>query len=133
MGLALLDSSVIIGALDANDSLHAAAASTVRELATSHRLGASVIVVAEVMSGAKTGHHDEKHVRAFFARGIAERLIVDEPIAIRAAELRGANAALRLPDALILATGESAADVVVTADARWRKVRGLRCAVRIVS
>lgn len=44
-------------------------------------------------------------------------------------ELRAANRALRMPDALILATGDLDADVVVTGDARWPKVLGLACTV----
>ena len=56
---------------------------------------------------------------------IAELPILVEPIgteiARRAAELRRKR--LRLPDALVLATGDELdADTVLTADRRWRKL-----------
>ncbi len=54
---------------------------------------------------------------------------VDRSVAERAADLRGATKALRLPDALILATADLHAATAVTADARWGQVPGLACAV----
>jgi hypothetical protein len=38
-----------------------------------------------------------------------------------------------MPDALILATADLNADVVLTGDERWLKVPGLRCELRHVT
>jgi predicted nucleic acid-binding protein len=48
---------------------------------------------------------------------------VIEDIAETAAELRAHHRALRLPDAVVIATGDVlGADAVLTGDARWRRV-----------
>jgi len=133
MGLALLDSSVVVAFLDRDDDLHEAADRAVRQAAAEHQLGVSVITVAEVLAGAKHGHHDEDLVRRFFTQAVASRLPVDEAIAERAAELRGARAGLRMPDALILATADRVGDVVLTGDGDWSRIRGLRCRVQPVA
>lgn len=132
MGVALLDSSVIVGFLDADDPLHPAADSAVRRIATEHTLAVSVVTVAELLAGAKLGHHDEAIVRRFLVRTVSRRIPLDGPVAEDAAELRAAHRALRMPDALILATADRHADVALTGDARWRKVDGLRCRIDII-
>lgn len=129
MGVALLDSSVVVAFLDGDDALHGEADAAVRAAAREHGLAVSAVTVAEVLTGAKLGHHDETILRRFLVEVVGARFPVDEQIAERAAELRAANRALRTPDALILATGELHADVVVTGDARWARVRDVGCAV----
>lgn len=61
MGIALLDSSTVIGFLDADDVLHRAADAAVRA-AAEHAFAVSVVTVAELLTGAKLGHHDERTV-----------------------------------------------------------------------
>jgi predicted nucleic acid-binding protein len=129
VGVALLDSSVVAAFLDGDDALHDAADAALRSVAREHLLAISTVTIAELLAGAKLGHHDEAIMRRFFAEIVGSRLPVDEAVAVRAAELRGANRALRTPDALILATADLHADVVVTGDAQWAKVRGIGCAV----
>lgn len=129
MGVALLDSSAVVAFLDADDALHEAADGAVRRVAREHGLAVSAVTVAEVLAGAKLGHHDEALVRRFLTEVVGARVPVDEQVAERAAELRAGRPTLRMPDALILATGDLHADVVVTGDARWPKVRGIACAV----
>lgn len=129
MGVALLDSSVVVAFLNADDALHPATDAAVREVAREHGLAVSAVTIAEVLTGAKLGHHDETIVRRFLTTVVGTRLPVDEPVAERAAELRASNRALRMPDALILATGDLHVDVVVTGDARWPRVREIGCAV----
>lgn len=129
MGVALLDSSVVVAFLDGDDALHGEADAAVRAAAREHGLAVSAVTIAEVLTGAKLGHHDETILRRFLAEIVGARFPVDEQIAERAAELRATNRALRTPDALILATGELHADVVVTGDARWARVRDVGCAV----
>lgn len=129
MGVALLDSSVVVAFLNGDDALHGAADAAVRDVARAHGLAVSVVTVAEVLTGAKLGHHDETIMRRFLTEVVGTRFAVDEPVAERSAELRGSNRRLRTPDALILATGDLHADAVVTADAGWAKVREIGCAV----
>ncbi|WP_363321356.1 PIN domain-containing protein, partial [Saccharomonospora sp.] len=50
-----------------------------------------------------------------------------------AAELRAAHKALKMPDALILATADLHADVVLTGDERWLNVIGLTCELRYIA
>lgn len=132
MGIALLDSSTVIGFLDADDLLHQAADTAVRAAATEHAFAVSVVTVAELLTGAKLGHHDESTVRRFFAQVITMRIPLDEPAAERAAELRAVHRSVRMPDALILATADRNADVVLTGDKQWLTTPGLTCEVRYV-
>ena len=93
----------------------------------------SVVTVAELLTGAKLGHHDERTVRRFFAQTTSTRIPLDEAVAERAAELRAAHKALKMPDALILATADLHADVVLTGDERWLNVIGLTCELRYIA
>lgn len=65
MGIALLDSNAIVGFLDADDPLHGPADAAVKSIATEHAFVVSVVTVAELLTGAKLGHHDEATVRRF--------------------------------------------------------------------
>jgi hypothetical protein len=132
MGVALLDSNTVIGFLDADDLLHQAADAAVRAAASEHLFAVSVVTVAELLTGAKLGHHDERTVRRFFAQTVGRRIPLDEPAAGRAADLRAANKALKMPDALILATADLYADVVLTGDEQWLKISGLTCELRYI-
>ncbi len=133
MGVALLDSNTVVGFLDADDLLHQAADAALREIATEHVFAVSVVTVAELLTGAKLGHHEESTVRRFFARAISWRIPLDDPAAERAAELRAAHRALKMPDALILATADLNADVVLTGDQQWLKASGLACELRLIT
>lgn len=119
MGAVVLDASVVIGALDATDSRYpsARAAITARRLAGDDlRVPASVW--SEVLVGAfRQGRASEaeRQVRVFAG---APRP-VDREVAVAAARLRALHPALRLPDALVLATAEVDDADVLTADRRW--------------
>ena len=93
----------------------------------------SVVTVAELLTGAKLGHHDERTVRRFFGQMVSKRIPLDEPAAERAAELRAAHKALKMPDALILASADLNADVVLTGDQHWLKISGLACELRYIA
>ena len=133
MGVALLDTNTVVGFLDADDLLHQAADTAVRAAATEHVFVVSVVTVAELLTGAKLGHYDERMVRRFFTQATSTRVPLDEPVAERAAELRAAHKALKMPDALILATADLHADVVLTGDERWLNVIGLTCELRSIA
>jgi predicted nucleic acid-binding protein len=131
----VLDSDVVVGFLDRQDALHEAADAAVRELVRGQRLLASVVTYAEVLTGARVGHHHEDEVAGFFAGLLSAVLPVDVAVADKAADLRSRSKALRMPDALILATAETNPDVdlIVTGDQQLTKVSGLRVKVRRVA
>lgn len=121
--MTLLDSAAVVGFLDSDDVFHSAADARIRALAGRERLIVSVITYAELLIGARLGHHDEESVRGFFADLVDEVHDVDRAVAERAAELRAAKPSLKLPDALVLATaGLHGADAVITADHRFADV-----------
>ena len=121
--VALLDSAAVAGFLDRDDAFHAAADARIRELAGRETLVVSVITYADLLTGAGLGHDEQSAVRGFVAQLIDEVYSVDRAVAERAAELRSRTPALKMPDALILATADlHHADVVVTADDRWPDV-----------
>lgn len=130
----VLDSGVVVGFLDRQDALHDAADAAVRELVRGQRLLASVVTYAEVLTGARLGHHDEDDVAGFFSGLLSGVLPVDVVVADKAADLRSRFKSLRMPDALILATAETDPDVdlVVTGDRQLAKVSGLRIQVRLL-
>ena len=129
----ILDSDAVVGFLDRGDSLHASADATVRKLIPERRLMVSVVTYAEVLTGAKLGRHDESRVRGFFSALISSVLPVDLEVADKAAELRSRRKALRMPNALILATAETngEVDLIVTGD-RAAKAADLRCQVKLL-
>ena len=132
MGVTLLDSGVIAGFLQRDDALHRPAARAVRDAAAGGRLVASVVTFAEVLTGARLGHHDEAIVRGFFRDVLATVVTCTPDLAERAAAIRSDNRGLRLPDAVILATGELHADRIVTGDRRWTGVAGLGVSIQLV-
>ena len=130
----LLDSTVIVGFLDADDALHEVTVAKFKEIVGSHRLVASVISYAEVMTGVSLGRHSQKNVDGFFDALVKDLLPVDRPVAARAATLRGKRTSLKMPDALILATADLHTEIgkVLCADAEWLKVKGLTCKVDLL-
>lgn len=130
----LLDSTVIVGLLDADDALHDVSVAKLRELAGAHSLAASVVSYAEVMTGAVLGHHPEELVSGFFEALIRDLLPVDRDVAARASQIRSKRRSLPMPDALILATADLHAeiDTVLCADGDWPKVAGLDCRVELL-
>lgn len=123
MALIVLDASVLVGALDDRDAHHerAWAALTADPGA---RLVLPMTAFSEVYVGLLRGGPPAVRIFEEFRRQLALRVEpLTEAIAARAASLRNRHPALRLPDALVVATGEElAADAVLTADRRWRRV-----------
>lgn len=130
----VLDSGVVVGFLDRQDALHDAADGAVRELVHGQRLVASVVTYAEVLTGARLGHHSEEDVAGFFRGLLSAVLPVDIAVADTAADLRARFKSLRMPDALILATAETNPDVdlIVIGDQQLTKVSGLRVKVQLL-
>ena len=113
MGVALLDTSIVIAALNRDDTLHQEASRAVQAEQGRHALAISVLTYAEMLVGPLRAGADAVQIVERFA---AQVRIVDlaPSIARLAAELR-ATRGLKLPDA-----------VIVTADARWRAVETVR-------
>jgi len=130
----VLDSGAVVGFLDRQDALHEAADAAVRELVRGQRLLASAVTYAEVLTGARLGHHSEDDVAGFFAGLLSGVLPVDVAVADKAAHLRARAKSLRMPDALILATAEIDPDVdlIVTGDRQLTKISGLDIDVRLL-
>jgi predicted nucleic acid-binding protein len=121
MGLALLDTSVVIGALNRDDALHQAASQAIRVERDRHALAISALSYAEILVGPlRAGGRAVEVVERFAAQ---VRIVELSPaIARLAAELR-ATRGLKLPDAVIVATGlRLEADVILAADARWKGI-----------
>jgi predicted nucleic acid-binding protein len=125
VGVALLDTSIVIAALNRDDALHEAASQAVRAERDRHALAISALTYTELLVGPLRAGGGAVDVVERFA---AQVRIVDlsPPIARLAAELRAARG-LKLPDAVIVATGlRLPADVIVTADARWKGIEMVR-------
>jgi predicted nucleic acid-binding protein len=125
VGVALLDTSIVIAALNRDDALHQKASRAVQAEQGRHTLAISALTYAEILVGPlRTGADAVQIVERFAAQ---VRIIDLSPgIARLAAELR-ATRGLKLPDAVIVATGlRMEAAVIVTADARWRGIETVR-------
>ena len=120
MGVALLDTSIVIAVLNRDDALHEAASQAVLAERDRDVLAIPALTYAELLVGPlRTGGRALEVVERFAAQ---VRIIGLSPeIARRAAEERVARG-LKLPDAVIVATGLLHADLILTADARWKGV-----------
>lgn len=125
MGVALLDTSVVIAALNRDDALHEAAGEALREERDRHALAISALTYAEILVGPLRRSGRAVEVVERFARQV--RIVDLSPgVARHAAELR-AHRGLKLPDAVIVATGlRLGAAVILTADARWKDIETVR-------
>lgn len=122
MGVAVVDSSVLIAFLDAQDTNHRAATRALREERNSHALVVPAVAYAEVLVGAHRGGDEAVAVAERFFDASTRVEPMTPAMARLGAELRAGHR-LRLPDALILATGlELDADVILTADRIWRRI-----------
>jgi predicted nucleic acid-binding protein len=125
VGAVVLDSSVLLGLLDVKDAHHSAATAVVREIRRRRqRVIVPAIVVAEVLvSAARLGQEAMATTEAFVATIADEVAAVDWAVARAAAVLRASHPAIRLPDALVLATGQvRVVDEIHTGDRKWGSV-----------
>lgn len=129
MALAVADSSVIIAFLDRRDHHHAAAREALAALA---RDGADIVVstitLAECMVRPLRSQggalRSVEHFFSAYPRLVVEP--VDVEIACLGAQLRARHQKLRVPDALIIATGEHlGADQILGCDKYWSRVTKL--------
>ena len=129
MGLIHLDAGVIIGFLDASDAHHQnSRAALANALQNGDRLALAASALAECLVGpARRGEPALHTVRNLVDRLPISIIALDVEIATTAARLRAAHRALRLPDALVIATAiELAADRLLTTDRKWPTAKALR-------
>lgn len=125
MGAVVLDSSILLGFIDPTDAHNEGAKLAI---ATNKHAGHSFLVpanvLAETMVGtARRGREFVERVRDLLATMFGPTRVIDDTIAIEAAHLRARHRSLRLPDALVIATGiVDKADRILTADKRWEEV-----------
>jgi predicted nucleic acid-binding protein len=124
VALIVVDASVMIALLDPADGLHQAAARALTSRAGDDlKLPASAYsesLVAPARSGALSA------AKAAITSLLIDVVPITEGIAEDAAELRGRHPKLRLPDALVIATGKALnADTVLTGDAAWRRLSNM--------
>jgi len=123
VGLTVLDAGIIIAVLDADDAHHQVAREALHHaLDRGERLALPASAYAEAMVGPQRGNRDAATtVDAFIDTLPAVVEPATREIARAAAALRARHGrALRLPDALVLATAEVlGADSVLTTDAGW--------------
>lgn len=121
MALVVLDAGVVIAVLNAADALHGAALAKLREYAHDDlRLPASALAEA-LVSPARRGIVEE--VREAIAATGTTVTPLDEETAILAAALRARHRTVKLPDALVAATGDMLdADVILTTDRRLARL-----------
>jgi predicted nucleic acid-binding protein len=113
-----LDADVLIAFLDASDAQHETAVELLRpRLATGQQILIAAGVYAEILVRPLQRGSDNA-VEAFIDAIGATIVPIDRVIARRAAQLRGAHRALRLPDAISLATALVANAEYVTLDRR---------------
>lgn len=124
MGAVVLDSSVLLGFLNPDDAHHVTATRTlqaIRERDDWFVLPATVlseIMVNRIRSDATSARSAEQQVVDTFGP-VRD---VDQDVAYAAAELRAKHRSLRLPDALVIATGIVDDSAVLTYDARWTAI-----------
>jgi PIN domain nuclease of toxin-antitoxin system len=93
-------------------------------------LTASVLAESLVLR-ARAGTVDIDRFRTLIRQLSGPARPIDEDIAVAAASLRATHRSLRLPDALVIATGVvDNADAILTADKRWL---GIHDRVQLVS
>jgi predicted nucleic acid-binding protein len=134
MGLTVLDAGVVIAVLDAGDAHHLVAADALgRVAARGDDLVIPVTAYAECLVAPNRRGLDAVAVVDRFLDALPARVEpVSRAIGAAAAVLRARHgAALRLPDALVVATAAAlGADRILTTDGRWPK---LAVSVEVVS
>jgi predicted nucleic acid-binding protein len=114
----ILDASVLIGLLDTEDSHHDRAVDEVDQAdRADHRLLTPASAYSEALIAFARAKRLEDAREAITGMGITV-VPLTAPIAERAAELRAQHDALRLPDALVLATAREHEGSLITYDER---------------
>ena len=128
MGLTVLDARVLIAGFEIHDVHHLAAAAAMRDAITrgdSTVLPASAYAEVLVHPASISGPMLQRTDIAIDDLGITVAP-ANRDIAREAAKLRAKHRALRLPDALVIATAITRdADHLLTTDKAWKRLHGL--------
>lgn len=121
MGAVVVDASIAIAIDDANDAHHDAARAEMARARETSDLVLPASAFAEAMVRPIAAGIDAAEIEGPLRAMFKVEPLTDE-IARIAARVR-ATTSLRLPDALVIATGiHLDADEILTCDARWRRV-----------
>lgn len=122
MAIVVLDASIVIAFLDADDAHHAAAVAAVGRARREELVLPSSAYAEVLVDPWRRGPDAVTLVKRFLTDlGIRiEPLTAD--IAARAARLRSGHQPLRLPDALVLATADTLDATALTCDRSWPRV-----------
>ena len=122
MASVALDADVLIAFLDASDAQHETAIEALRpRLAIGEQILIAASVYAEIL--VRPLQRGSDHAVDAFIDAIRATIVpVDRVIARRAAQLCGAHRAVRLPDAISLATALVTGAEYVTLDRRLAKI-----------
>lgn len=125
MGAVVVDSCVLIGLLNANDSLHDASSTA---LVKHHETGDQFVLPASVLAETLVGVVRVQPGRVANVTSLLDILcgpvrVVDSNVAAETARLRARHKSLRLEDALVVATGVvDDVDTILTADKRLARI-----------
>ena len=125
MALVVLDAGVVIAVLETAAANHAAAVASLRQHANDDvRIPASVLAEALVSPCRRGVENEVRETIESLGLGVVP---LDEDIAVLAAALRARRRTVRLPDALVAATGNALeADVILTTDRRLARLPRFR-------
>ena len=134
MGLTVIDAGVLIGFLDRNDAHHQGAEQALRNMiARSDQIVLPASAFAEALvAPSRMGADAVATVRDLIERVPIDIGPLDVETSLAAAQLRARHPALKLPDALLVATARCLdADHLVTTDRKWpsRSRLGLRATI----
>jgi predicted nucleic acid-binding protein len=111
--------------MDAKDAHNQGATRAIAEhKQAGHQFSVPTTVLAETMVGtARRGREAVDRVYELLEAMFGPTRVIDEAVALEAAHLRAKHKSLRLPDALVIATGiVDEADTILTADKRWESI-----------
>jgi len=121
VALIVLDASLVIALLDPADKLHPASLRAFERVAGEDLAIPASALAETLVIPSRAGKLDEARAKIHLLN--LRVAGVEESIAIEAARLRGRHRRLRLPDALVIATGEVLeADSILTGDRSWARV-----------
>jgi predicted nucleic acid-binding protein len=122
MGSVVLDASIVLAMLNTRDALHKPAQSAVYGYWAQNReftVPVSVLGEALVLAS-RSGADAVDEVESFVDALASDVPVIDRRIVREAASVRAAKPSLKLPDALVIATGRVVdASIILTGDKKW--------------
>lgn len=131
MAVIVVDAGVLVGGLSVDDAHHHGAAAALRDAVAK---GNEVVIPATAFAEAlvhpfRKGGDAVDRVDAFI-RALGGRVEpVTEEIARLAASLRAVHRGLRLPDCVVLATGQALRAPLLTTDAGWPRIPDIKVTI----